>query len=364
MVADTILFGDVPPLTASPAKTSVVIEVKASAINVDDIAVCQDSAGGGWFFHGRKPSVAKPFVGGCEYSGVVLAIGPGVKSLKVGDRVCGVQDIAMQKNAGTWAEQTMAPEKDIVPIPAECDISFGQAAAVGMSAFVSGDMYKRANLSAKDHCRCLVVGASGGLGTFLLQLLSKHKESHLHIVAVCSGSNAEMVRRLGATEVVDYKIAPFGEQLASADKFDVVFDFLGGMETERGAKQVLKRGGQFITAVGPRSGVGDRVLTCCEWHGWACGLMYRLMKSTCCSCCTKTKYALGGGMPPLKAADFNTVVVQAGIRAEIAMEVPFVEAPLREALRRVASRHPGGKVVINMEKKECVNEIVIGETKA
>ena len=54
-------------------------------------------------------------------------------------------------------------------------------------------------------------------------------------------------------------------------------------------------------------------------------------------------------MPPLKDVDFQTVVLNKGIRAGIGLEVPFEEAPLREALRLVASRHPGGKVVINME---------------
>ena len=64
----------------------------------------------------------------------------------------------------------MAPEKDIVLIPVDCDISFVQAAAMGMAASTVGDMYKRANLNvpAKSELRCLVIGASGGLGTFLL----------------------------------------------------------------------------------------------------------------------------------------------------------------------------------------------------
>ena len=59
---------------------------------------------------------------------------------------------------------------------------------------------------------------------------------------------------------------------------------------------------------------------------------------------------MGGGMPPMKASDFDTVAIEAGIRAEIAMEVPFAEMRIREAIRRVASRHTGGKIVINMEK--------------
>lgn len=65
-VAESILFGDVPAPTP-PVKKDVVIQVKASAINVDDIALLQNSAGGGWYFHGRSPSSAKPLIGGMEY---------------------------------------------------------------------------------------------------------------------------------------------------------------------------------------------------------------------------------------------------------------------------------------------------------
>ena len=57
-------------------------------------------------------------------------------------------------------------------------------------------------------------------------------------------------------------------------------------------------------------------------------------------------------MPPMKASDFNTVAVEGEIRAEISMEVPFVETSVREAIRNVASRHTGGKIVINMERTE------------
>ena len=345
-VADAILFGQVPSLPP-PTKTNVLITVKASSVNVDDVAILQDTAAGGWCFHGRKPTVAQPFVGGIEYSGVVAAIGPGVVALKVGDRVCGIQDV-MAKRPGTWSEQTMAPEKDIVLIPAECDISFVQAAAMGMGACVSGDMYKRAQLQkpAKSELRCLVVGASGGLGTVLLQLLKQHKGPTLHIVAVCSSANEEKVRRLGADEVVDYHVGPFGSQLKDQPKFDVVFDFVGGKPVEQDAKRVMKKGAKFITACGPMAAVGDRQLSCCEWYGWACGLTCRL-----CACCAATKYEMAMFLPPMKAMDFNAFVVETGIRAEIAMEVPFVEASVREALRRVASRHPGGKVVFNMEKE-------------
>ena len=353
-VADSVIFGEVPHLTNSPlVKTEVLIDVKASAINVDDIAVLQDTAGGGWYLHGRKPSVEHPFVGGCEYSGVVAGIGPDVNNLKIGDHVCGIQN-PIGKYPGTWAKQTLAAEKDIVPIPAEFNISFIDAAAVGMGAFVAGDLYKRANLPSKGDVRCLVFGSSGGLGTIMLQLLKKHKGANVYIVGVCSSSNEEKVRRLGADNTIDYKVEPFGKKILNEEKFDFVFDFVGGIKAEQDAKRLMKNGAKFITACGPRRGVGDRQLTCFEWHGWACGLMCRIMKSSCCTCCVSTKYEMGGGLPPMKASDFNTVVVEAGIRAEISMEVPFAEAPIREAIHQVASRHTGGKIVINMEKSELL----------
>ena len=188
--------------------------------------------------------------------------------------MCGVQK-PTGKYPGTWAEQTINIEKDVVPIPAGCDISFVDAAAVGMGAMVSGDMYRRANLPTTGDLRCLVFGSSGGLGTIMLQLLKKHSGANVYIVGVCSSSNVDKVRRLGAHETIDYKVAPFGEKFLNEEKFDFVFDFVGGVEAEEDAKRFMKNGGKFITACGPRRGLGDRKLSCWDWHGWACGLLCR-----------------------------------------------------------------------------------------
>ena len=79
-VPDTILFGAVPTPPA-PKKGEVLISVKAASINVDDVALLQDTAAGGWLYHTRKPSVANPVVGGSDYAGVVLACGEGCKVL-------------------------------------------------------------------------------------------------------------------------------------------------------------------------------------------------------------------------------------------------------------------------------------------
>lgn len=107
----------------------------------------QDAGGGGWFFHARTPTPAAPLVGGMEYAGVVLSVGPSVQHLAPGDRVLGLQDVAFQKMPGTWAERTVAPEPDVVkfppPPPGAPELTFAQAAATAMAAFVSGDMCAR-----------------------------------------------------------------------------------------------------------------------------------------------------------------------------------------------------------------------------
>jgi len=358
-VADSIALSEVaaPP---PPTGHDVVITVHAAALNVDDVALLQDTAGGGRFFHAAAPRPDRPLVGGCEFSGVVAAVGPKVTRLRVGDRVCGVQDRAGMsrhgKMAGAWAERTVAPEGTLAKLPD--DLNFCEAAAAGMAAHVVGDMMKVAGAAlglgadadkdtdAKPR-RCLVLGASGGLGTVLLQLLRRH--GHVHTVAVCSAANAATVRRLGADEVVDYTAGPLSEQLQKLDAppFDVVFDFVGGTETEETAATVLRRGGLFLTAVGPWRGLGDRKLSWREWWGWAGGLAGRLL---CGGCCRRPyRYAMSMEPLPLNADNFDKVVVEGGARGEVALEIPFTETALRDAIRRVASRHPGGKVIINMD---------------
>jgi NADPH:quinone reductase-like Zn-dependent oxidoreductase len=340
-VPDKISFGKMPAPPA-PTKAEVLVGVKAASINVDDVPLLQNTGAGGWLYHTRKPSVKSPLVGGMDYAGVVLACGPDCTRLKVGDRVCGIIKV-VEHQSGTWAEQTLAPERDVCLIE-DASISFVDAAGVVMGAFVDFDMIKHAAKALAGGCRCLVLGASGALGTVMLQMLRKYKG---HVTAVCRGVNAETVRRMGADEVVDYTKEPFGEQLAAAEKFAVVFDFVGGKEVQRSAEPLLEHGGLYITAVGNRQNVGDRELTCCEFTGSLCSIL----GSSLCGCLRKSKYVMSGAYPPMTAEIWQAAVIESGARAAIAEEVPFEEIPLREALRRVASHHPGGRVVINLERR-------------
>ena len=233
-VPDKVSFGNVPA-PASPQKSQVLIDVKAASINVSDIALLQDTGAGGWCYHTRKPTVAAPLVGGQDYAGIVSHVGPDCKRLKVGDRVCGVIKV-LEYQTGTWAEQTVALEHEVCLINDE-NMSYVEAAAASMGAFVNGDMIKRAKskLSAAG-CRCLVVGASGALGTLMLQMLRNH---NAHVTAVCSSDNVEMVKKMGADVAVDYTSKPFSEQLVDKEKFEVVFDFVGGKNVEIASSKII-----------------------------------------------------------------------------------------------------------------------------
>ena len=348
-VPESILYGQIPSLP-SPSKMEVLVTVKAASINVDDVWLLQDTACGGWMYHTRKPSSAAPLVGGMDYAGVVAQVGSGVTKFKVGDRVCGIQKVA-EYQSGTWAEQTLALEGEICHIKDD-SLSFVECAAVAMGAFVGSEMVKLADsqLTARDNVRCLVIGASGALGTVLLQIL--RKKYNAHITAVCSTSNSEMCKQMGADEVVNYSpSASFANQLEpNVSKFSVVFDFVGGKELEAEAASLMEEhGAAFVTAVGDRQFMGadmGRPLSYSEFWASACGMLSK----NCCSC-SKYKYAMSQGYPPLTAEVWNTFVVDAGVRAKVAREIPFAEDPIRDALKQVASHHPGGRLVINMEKR-------------
>ena len=165
---------------------NAVVEIKAAGINVDDVALLQDAAGGGM-----------------EFAGVVVEVGPKCKRLKVGDKVLALQDIAFKKNPGCWAERTVSPEGHLLKFPSDVPLTFVEAASTAMAAMVSGDMYKRAYGAsgeakvkiAPTESRVVVVGASGGLGSVMVQLLAGRPGAERpHIIAVCSGSNAERTK--------------------------------------------------------------------------------------------------------------------------------------------------------------------------
>jgi len=106
--------------------------------------------------------------------------------------------------------------------------------------------------------KVLIIGASGGLGTFAVQIAKNINNAH--VTAICSGKNEELVKKLGADRIIDYTKEDFGVTLKQEEKesFDLVFDCIGGDEIYTKSIPILKTKGNFITVVGPDP-YGDNV---------------------------------------------------------------------------------------------------------
>jgi len=167
---------------------------------------------------------------GFEFAGVVEAIGPAVTEFKVGDEVFGAREY------GAWAEFTSIKESASVAIR-PVGVTFQQAAAVtdGMELALAC-LRKAGPLEGR---RVLIYGASGSIGTAAVQL-ARHFGAH--VTAVCASRNVDLVRSLGADEVIDYTKEDFTR---NGKRYDVIFDSVGKHSFRR-SRRSLKRGGFFI----------------------------------------------------------------------------------------------------------------------
>jgi NADPH:quinone reductase-like Zn-dependent oxidoreductase len=166
---------------------------------------------------------------GNEFAGEVEAVGSAVSEFKLGDRVFGIRH-------GAQAEYLCVRESGIVAhMPAE--MSFEEAAAVADGALTALSGLQKVDLRAGRGI--LVYGASGSIGTASVQL-ARHFGAQ--VTAVCSTENVELVRSLGADEVIDYQQEDFTK---NGKTYDVVFDAVGKQSWRR-CRSSLKPGGVFL----------------------------------------------------------------------------------------------------------------------
>lgn len=175
-----------------------------------------------------------PIVLSHEFSGVVAALGAGVEILKAGDAVYGLNDWFAN---GAQAEYCLAPATALALKPRLLD--HAQAAAVPISALTAWQgLLERTQLQAGQ--RILIHGAAGGVGLFAVQLA---RWRGAHVIATASSANLDFARRLGAHEVIDYRMTRFEDVVGG---LDAVFDAVGG-ETLARSWNVLKPGGKLVT---------------------------------------------------------------------------------------------------------------------
>jgi NADPH:quinone reductase-like Zn-dependent oxidoreductase len=174
---------------------------------------------------------------GVEFAGVVEAVGPGVTLFTVGDEVFG-----QPRGFGAHAEHLVLPEGAAMAAkPSNIDFEAAAGVCEGMSEAI--DTLRRAN--AGPGKRIVVYGASGSLGTAAVQL-GKHLGAH--VTGVTSGKNVDLVRSLGADDVVDYEREDFTKR---GRQYDAIIDAVGKYAFLR-ARKALRPGGIYVaTDAGP-----------------------------------------------------------------------------------------------------------------
>lgn len=182
----------------------------------------------------RKPKNPVP---GTDVAGIVDDVGKDVEGLRPGDEVFGWC-------AGAFAEYASAPEDQFIPKPT--NLTFEQAAAVGVSATTALQLL-RDNGKVQPGQKVLVNGASGGVGTFAVQIA---KAFGAEVTGVCSTTNVDLVRAIGADHVVDYTRDDFtvGEQ-----RYDLILDNVGSHSMAR-TRRALTPDGTLISNGGGHSG--------------------------------------------------------------------------------------------------------------
>ena len=161
---------------------------------------------------------------GADVAGVVEAVGSQVTTFKPGDAVFG------EGGGGSFAEYVCAPEKVLALKPA--NISFAEAAAVPVAALTALQALRDSGKIQAGQT-ALINGASGGVGTYMVQLASHFGAE---VTAVCSTRNLELVKNLGADQVIDYTKE---KVTASGKKYDLVLDNVGNLTASQ-FRQLLK----------------------------------------------------------------------------------------------------------------------------
>jgi NADPH:quinone reductase-like Zn-dependent oxidoreductase len=261
----------------------------------------------------RRPKASNP---GRSFAGTVEAAGTNVNSFAPGDEVYGSCE-------ASFSECVVAQPRMVARKPA--NVSFEQAAAVPISAGTALQAVRKANVQSGD--RVMVIGASGGVGTFAVQIA---KAFGAEVTGVCSTAKVDLVRSLGADHVIDYKLDDFanGEQ-----RYDVILD-TGGNRRLSDLRRALTKNGTLIIVGGETGG---------RWLGG----FDRALRATATSPFVSQKLAMLASTE--NADDLNALrdlIEAAKITPTIDRTFSLRDTPL--AIRELRDGHARGKLVIAM----------------
>jgi NADPH:quinone reductase-like Zn-dependent oxidoreductase len=297
----------------------------------NDVLVGVHAAGSGpdvWHIMAGKPYMARPAIGfgkpkvrvrGWDVAGVVEDVGSAVTGFEPGDEVMGFS------SSGSFAEFAVVPVAKLAMKPAA--LSFEEAAAVP----VAGTTAFRAVTEAADvkpGQKVLIVGAAGGVGSFAVQFA---KAFGAEVTGVASTSKLDLVRSIGADDVIDYTRQDF---TAGARRWDVIIDTAGRRPLSQ-LRRALTPNGTLVIVGGDGGG------------NWTGGFFRGVLRAPLVSKFVGQK--LMGLATKERAEDLQAVseLIDAGkVKPIVDRTYPLIEAP--DAIRYLEKGHPKGKIVITV----------------
>ena len=227
-----------------PKDNDVLVRIKATTAHIGDTKIRRFEPGLGalrdFFFKPlmrfmigfRKP---RNNILGMEFAGDVESVGKNVTKFKPGDPVFASTEFRF----GTYAEYCCIPENAAIALK-PANMSYEEAAPVSNAGLTALINLRKANIQKGQ--RVLIYGASGSVGTYAIQI-ARHFGAE--VTGVCSTSNIEMVRSLGADMVIDYTKEDFTER---KEKYDVIFDAVGKIKFSK-RKKALNKTGVYLSAL-------------------------------------------------------------------------------------------------------------------
>ncbi|GIG92262.1 NAD(P)-dependent alcohol dehydrogenase [Plantactinospora endophytica] len=305
----------------SPADDEVLVRVRATSVNPYDWHIIRGEPYVARLMPGilglRRPAIAIP---GCDMAGQVEAVGRNVTGFRPGD------DVYALLEQGGFGEYVCVPEHLLAPKPA--NLSYEQAAAVPMAA-VTALLGLRDTGRIEPGQQVLVNGASGGVGTFAVQLA---KAFGATVTAVCSGRNVDLVRSLGADEVVDYTTEDFTRR---GRRYDLLLDNAGSRSVPA-YRRVLSPDGTLVVVGGP----AGRWLQPVGWMAATLAaaplVSQRIARADAVACPDKRQALL----------TLNGLIEEGKVSPVIDRRYPF--ADIRAAVRYQEQGHSPGKVVVTL----------------
>ena len=305
-------------------------DIEEPVVGENDVLVRVHAAGCGpdvWHLMTGMPYMARLAIGlrtpklpvlGWDVSGTVEAVGPNVMGIEPGDEVMGT-------TKGSFAELAIAKADDLVPKPAR--LSFEEAGALPISG-ITALRAIRDEAKVQPGQTVLVIGAAGGVGSLVVQIAKAYGAT---VTAVCSTSKQDLVRSIGADDVIDYRREDFAD---GSRHWDAIIDTAGRRPLSE-LRRALTPKGTLVIVGGDGGG---------KWTG---GFFRGMLRAPLVSLFVGQR--LRGLATKVKREDLIALLelVEAGtLSPVIDRTYPLIEAP--DAIRYLEEGHAAGKIVITI----------------